>query len=105
MNTFKKIKLFLRQQERQNLLAQIALLVLSIATLLQFVYIRQNSYSLDSVIIPKTMIWEINKQHILFAFILTIGNLAGLITYFFRRYLWTVAVILVCIVAVRYVYV
>src|ERR1700712_3430601 len=105
MDTFKKINIFLKQQERHKLLAQISLIVLLFATLLQFVYIRQNSYSLDSIIIPKTIIWEVNKQHILFAFILTVGNLAGLMSYFFKRYLWTVAVILISLVAIRYVYI
>lgn len=103
MDTFKKISLFLKEKQKQKLLAQIALIVLSIATLIQFTYIRQNSYSLDSVIIPKIMIWDVNKQHVLFTFILTVGNLTGLIMYFFKRYLWTVAVILICLVAIRYV--
>ena len=105
MEALKKISLFVKQEKGQKLLAETALIVLSFATLLQFVFIRQNSYSLDSVVIPKTMIWEVNKQHILFAFILTVGNLIGLIFYIFRRYLWTVAIILICLVAIRYVYI
>ncbi|MDI3319287.1 hypothetical protein [Pinibacter soli] len=105
MEALKKISLFLKQDERQKLLAQIALIVATLASVLQFIYIRQNSYTLDSVIIPKTMIWEVNKQHIFFAFILTIGNLCGLILFFLQRYLWTVAVILISLIAIRYVYV
>ncbi len=105
MDPFKKISLFLNQEERRKLLAQIALIVVTLATVLQFIYIRQNSYTLDSVIIPKTMIWEVNKQHIFFAFILTVGNLCGLILFFFKRYLWTVALILISLIVIRYVYV
>jgi len=53
MDTFKKISLFLKQKERQKLLAQIALVILLFATLLQFAYstklvfIGQRNYSKD----------------------------------------------------------
>src|SRR5690606_30054226 len=102
MEALKKISQFLKQENRQRLLAQIALIVVTLATVLQFIYITQNSYTLDSIIIPKTMIWEINKQHTFFAFILTVGNLFGLILYFFKRYLWTVALILISFVVICY---
>ena len=105
MEVLKKISLILKQEESQKLLAKITLIILSFATLLQFVFIRQNSYSLDSIIIPKTLIWEVNKQHIFIVFILTLGNLIGLTFYFLRRYLWTFAIILICLITVRYVYV
>ena len=105
MEGIKKVKYFLGQQSNQKLLAQIALVTGILATVLQFIYIRQNSYTLDSVIIPKTMIWEVNKQHIFFAFILTVSNLCGLLLFFFKRYLWTVALILTSLIVIRYVYI
>jgi len=44
------------------------------------------------------MIWEVNKQHIFFTFILTVGNLCGLMLFFFKRYLWTVVLVLISLV-------
>ena len=105
MEKLKKINQFLKQQSNQELLAKVALMIVLISTILQFIFIRQNSYSLDSVTIPKILIWEVNKQHILFAFILTLGNFTGLIFYFLKHYLWTVMTVLISLIVIRYVYI
>lgn len=100
-----KSKILFRTTSKSNIVSKITLTTGTLATVLQFIYIRQNSYTLDSIMIPKTMIWEVNKQHIFFAFILTLGNFCGLLLYFFKRYLWAVVIVLISLLVIRYVYI
>ena len=84
--------------------AKLSLLVLLIAITAQFVSIYQTEHNLNSPIIPKGLVWEISRQFIFMAFVFTASSVVGLIFYFYDKYLWVIILVLLTLIASRYIY-
>jgi len=85
--------------------AKISLLILLLSIVKQFISIYQTSSQLVSPIIPKIMVWEISKQFILVAFVLTVSSVIGLVLYFYDKYLLILILAVLTLIASRYVYI
>ncbi len=85
--------------------AKISLVVLLLTIVGQFISIYQTRYQIVSPIIPENLIWEINKQFIFIAFISTIITIAGLLLYFYEKYLWVIILIGITLVSERFIYI
>lgn len=94
----------LRQKIYRKRAAKVSLLVLLLAIIAQFVSVYQTEYTLNSPLIPKTLIWEINKQFVFIAFVFTVSSVVGLIFYFYDKYLWVIILVLLTLIASRYIY-
>ena len=84
--------------------AKISLLVLLLSIVGQIISIYQTSYQLVSPLIPENLIWEISKQFIFTAFVLTIASVLGLILYFYEKYLLIIILTVVVLLASRLIY-
>lgn len=84
--------------------AKVSLLILLFSIVAQFISIYQTSYQLVSPLIPQSTIWEISKQFIFTAFVLTISCIIGLVLYFYNKYLWVIILIVLTLIASRFVY-
>jgi hypothetical protein len=85
--------------------AKISMIILLLATVGQFVSAYQTSYQLVTPVIPKSTIWEINKQFIFIAFIFTITSLLSLVLYFYEKYLWIIIMIVLILIGSRFIYI
>jgi hypothetical protein len=105
MDTEKELKQTIGTKINLKKTAKISLIVLLLSVVAQFVSIYQTSYQLVSPLIPKSLIWEISKQYIFKAFILTISCIIGLIFYFYDKYLWLIILVVLTLIASRFVYI
>jgi hypothetical protein len=104
MDTEKELTQTNRAKKNLKVAAKISLIVLLLSVVAQFVSIYQTSYQLVSPIIPQNLIWEISKHYIFKAFILTISCFIGLIFYFYNKYLWLIILVVLSLIATRFVY-
>jgi hypothetical protein len=97
----------LTQQNKENrnikTAAKIALVVLLLTIVGQFISVYQTKYQLVSPLIPENTIWEINKQFIFTAFISTIICIVGLFLYFYEKYLWIIILIAITLLSERFI--
>jgi hypothetical protein len=93
-----------RKQKQLKTGAKISLVVLLLSIVAQFISIYQASHQLVSPLIPETAIWEISKQFIFTAFILTVSCIIALVLYFYNKYLWVIILVVLTLIAGRYVY-
>jgi hypothetical protein len=84
--------------------AKVSLLILLFSIVGQFISIYQTSYQLVSPLIPQNTIWEISKQFIFRAFVLTVSCIIGLVLYFYNKYLCVIILVLLTLIAIRFVY-
>jgi hypothetical protein len=84
--------------------AKVSLIALLLSIIYQFISIYQTSHQLVSPIIPPSIIWEISKQFIFTAFILTISCLIALVLYFYSRYVWVIVLAVLTLIATRFTY-
>ena len=94
----------LRQKIYRKKGARISLLVLLLATIVQFVSVYQTERNLFSPLIPTNLVWEINRQFIFMAFLFTVSSFVGLILYFYDKYLWVIIWVLLILITSRYIY-
>ena len=80
-------------------------MVLLLIIIGQFISIYQTHYQLASPLIPESTIWEISKQFIFIAFVLTLSSIIGIVLYFYEKYLWVITIAAVTLIASRYVYI
>jgi hypothetical protein len=93
-----------KKQKQLKTGAKISLIVLLLSAVGQFISIYQTSYQLVSPLIPKSTVWEISKQFIFIAFILTVSCIIGLVLYFYNKYLWVIILVVLTLIASRFVY-
>ena len=93
-----------KKQKQLKTGAKISLIVLLLSIVGQFISIYQTSYQLVSPLIPQSTIWEISKQFIFTAFVLTVSCIIGLVLYFFDKYLWVIILVMLTLIASRFVY-
>ena len=67
--------------------AKVSLIILLFSIVGQFISIYQTGYQLVSPLIPQNTIWEISKQFVFTAFVLTLSCIVGLIFYFYDKFL------------------
>ena len=104
MDTEKRLTQTIRTKRNLKKAAKISLVVFLLSVVAQFVSIYQTSYQLVSPLIPQSLIWEISKQYIFKAFILTISCIIGLLFYFYDKYLWLIILVVLTLIASRFVY-
>ena len=85
--------------------AKVALVVLLLNVVGQLVAVYQTRYQLVSPLIPESAIWEINKQFHFHAIVSAITSIAGLLLYFFDKYLLVIILVCLILVANRFIYV
>ena len=98
------VKMDDKKQRQLKAGAKISLIVLLLSIVGQFISIYQTSYQLVSPFIPQGAIWEISKQFIFRAFVLTVSCIMGLVLYFYNKYLWVIMLVVLTIIASRFVY-
>ena len=84
--------------------AKVSLFVLLLSIVVQFISIYQTSYQLVSPLIPETLVWDISKQYIFTAFILTVMSIVGLLLFFYSKYLWVIILVVLTLIASRFIY-
>jgi hypothetical protein len=85
--------------------AKISLLILLLSITGQFISIYQTNYQLASPIIPKSTVWEISKQFIFIAFILTVSSIIALVFYFYEKYVAVIILAALTLIASRFIYI
>jgi len=85
--------------------AKISLTVLLLYVVGQLAAVFQTKTQLVSPIIPESVIWEINKQFIFTAFVSAIISVVGLILYFFDKYLLVIVIVVLTLIANRFIYI
>jgi hypothetical protein len=93
-----------KKQKQLKVGAKVCLIVLLIASVRQFISVYQIHYMLDSPLIPKDTIWQISKQYIFIAFIMTVSCMIGLALYFYNKYLWIITLTVLTLIGSRFVY-
>ena len=84
--------------------AKIFLSVLVLSIIAQLYSIWQLSDAFVSPIIPKSVIWDMRKQLIFTASVLTFFCIAATILYFFKKYLLVIILVCLVLLASRYIY-
>lgn len=90
--------------QKWHLASKVALVVLNFFLLLQFVNMYQTAYQLVTPLIPKSIIWEINRQYAFVAFVLTGVNIISLLLFFWKKHIAVVIVVAIALIASRYIY-
>ena len=85
--------------------AKISLVVLLIYVVGQLAAVFQTRYQLVSPVIPESLIWEISKQFVFTALVATIAGIVGLVLYFFDKFLLVIILVIITLIANRYIYI
>jgi hypothetical protein len=90
--------------QKWQLASKVALVVLNFFLLMQFVSMYQTEYQLVTPLVPKNVLWEINRQYAFVAFVLTGVNIVSLLLFFWKKHMAVVIVIAIALAASRYIY-
>ena len=85
--------------------AKVVLVILLLNVVRHLVSVYQTRYQLQSPLIPESTIWEISKQFIFHAIVSAIASIAGLLLYFFDKYLLVIILVVLILIADRFIYV
>jgi hypothetical protein len=85
--------------------AKISFLILLLSIAGQLISIYQTNYQVVSPLIPKSTIWEISKQFIFIAFVLTVSSIIALVLYFYEKYLAVIILAVLTLIAGRFIYI
>jgi hypothetical protein len=91
--------------ERYKWGAKACLVLLLLYIVIQLIDVFRTRHQLESPLIPKSLIWEINKQFIFNAAVATGAGMIGLLLYFTRKYLFVIILVIVTLIAERYIYI
>jgi len=105
METGKELPQPIRKKRDLEIWARVSLVVLLFSIVRQLILVFQTWYQLVSPLIPKSFIWEIDKQFIFLACISTVCGLVGLIFYYYKKYLWIIILVVLTLVSERYIYI
>jgi hypothetical protein len=95
----------IRKSRNLKIAAKILLVVLLLSVVKQLIAVYQTRYQLVSPLIPESVIWKINNRFIFISLISTAASIAGLILYFFEKYLWVIILVLLTLLSQRYIYI
>ena len=87
------------------LLLLFALILLLLNIVGQLVMVFQTRYQLVSPFIPESAIWSICKQFVFNALIASIVGVIGLILDFFEKHLLVIILVVLTLIAVRFIYI
>jgi len=93
-----------KRQKQLKTGAKISLIVLLLSVVAQFISIYQTDYQLVSPVIPKNIVWEISKQFISIAFIMTVSCIIGLLLFFYNKHVWVIILVVLTLITSRFVY-
>jgi uncharacterized membrane protein len=85
--------------------AIVSLVVLSLYICGEVLSIYRTKYQLESPFIPERVIGEINKQFIFKGIVASLMFVIALVLYFFERYLFVIILVIVKLIAGRYIYI
>ena len=68
-------------------------------------HVSQTKYQLVSPLIPRSLVWEINKQLLFTALVAAIAGIVALVLHFYKRYLLVMILVVVALIGCRYVYI
>jgi len=85
--------------------AKIALVILLLNVVRHLASVYQTRYQLVSPLIPDSTVWDISKQFIFHATVSAIASIAGLLLYFFDKYLLVIILVGLILIADRFIYV
>jgi len=102
--TTEMTKMNLQTHKGLKLGAKVALIVLLLSILGQFISMFQTEYMLTNPLIPESTIWDINKQLAFTGCIQTAACLIALVLYFFDKYLVVIIWVVIVLIASRFVY-
>jgi len=90
--------------DRYRMGAKVCLALLLLYIVIQVIDIFRAKYQLASPLIPKSTIWEINKQFVFNAAVATGAGIVGLILFSIKKYLFVIILVIVTLIAERYIY-
>jgi len=105
METGPQVRKASKRKENLKKGAKVSLTILLLYIVGQLVSIYQTRYQLVSPLIPESIIWEINKHFVFTALISSIVTIVGLILYFFDKYLLVIILVVLTLIANRFIYV
>ncbi|MES2847669.1 MAG: hypothetical protein V4685_01325 [Bacteroidota bacterium] len=105
MKTEQKIIEAIKRNDNLKKGAKVALVILVLNILRHLAAIYQTRYQLISPVIPESIIWEINKQFIFHAGVSAVAAVVGLLLYFFDKYVLVIALVVMLLIADRFIYV
>jgi hypothetical protein len=105
METKHNVRNAASKKENLKKVASVLLIILSIFIVARLAATFQTSYQLVSPVIPKSAIWDINKQYIFVALVSAIANLIGLVLYFFDKYLIVIILVGLTLIVSNYIYI
>jgi hypothetical protein len=85
--------------------ARVTLVVLLLSFVRHLVAFFEIRYQLMSPLIPDRTIWEISKQFLFHAIVFALAALAGLVLYYFDKYLLIIILAILIFIANAYIYV
>ena len=85
--------------------AKISLITLVLYIIAQLASTFQTEYQLVSPIIPRSLIWEINKQFVFIALVTSIASLGAMVLYFFERYLMVIILAVLVLIIGKYIHI
>ena len=103
METEKAIAREHKREDNLKKAAKVALIILLLNVVGQLVAVYQTRYQLVSPLIPESTIREINKQFIFHAIVSAIASIAGLLLYFFDKYLLVIIIVGLILIADRFI--
>jgi hypothetical protein len=105
METKQKLRIAINKKVDLKKGASVMLIILSLYIVAQLATTFQTSYQLVSPVIPRSAIWDINKQFVFVALVSAIANVIGLILYFFDKYMMVIILVVLTLTASRYIYI
>lgn len=85
--------------------AKIALTILLLNIVGQLAAVYQTRNQLVSPLIPESTIWDMTRQFIFHALVSAIASSAGLLLYFFEKYLLVIILVGLILIADRFIYI
>jgi hypothetical protein len=105
MDTEKEIAKENKREKNLKKGAKACLIVLLLYIVGQLEAVYQTRYQLVSPLIPESIIWKISKQFIFTAFIAAIVSVIGLLFYFFGKHLLVIILVVLTLIACRFIYI
>lgn len=81
------------------------IVLLALAIIAQLFHIWQTWYELESPLVPRSLVQEINKQFIFKAVVAAVVLLIVLALYYFKRHLLVIILVILTLIASRYIYI
>jgi hypothetical protein len=105
MDTEKELTQTSRTKRNLKTAAKISIVFLLLSVVGQLISVFQTRYQLVNPLIPESTIWEITKQFIFIALVSALSSVAGLILYFYEKYLLVIILVGLTLLSERFIYI